>query len=160
MPPNGLCRAVGEGERNFLNSPSRGAGARTGARQPLLPPYQPTPLLYQPYPLPYQLYPVTYQLYLRPATADTRKSRTTFWKVLRLFHRYSCLSASNSHPARGNNFRTRRNAFAHAGAAGFYSSASEHWKVVPCETSPVSKPFLNHFIRCLEVPWLKDSGTA
>ena len=99
MPPNGLYRAVGEGERNFLNSPSRDAGARTGARQPLPPLYQPISFLYQPYPLPYQLYPVAYQLYLRPATADTRKSRTTFWKVLRLFHRYSCLSASNSIPA-------------------------------------------------------------
>ena len=116
MPPNGLCRAVGEGERNFLNSPSRDAGALTGARRPLLPPYQPIPLLYQPYPLPYQLYllpyqlyPVTYQLYLRPATADTRKSRTTFWKVLRLFHRYSCLSADNSHPAAVAALLARRN---------------------------------------------------
>ena len=41
-----------------------------------------------------------------------------------------------------------------------YSSASEHWKVVPLEMSPVSRPSLNHFMRCLEVPWLNDSGTA
>ena len=101
MPAKRPVRAGGEGERNFLNSPTRDAGARTGARRSLLPPYQLIPLLYQPYPLPYQLYPVTYQLYLRPATADTRKSRTTFWKVLRLFHRYSCLSAGIACPVTG-----------------------------------------------------------
>ncbi len=41
-----------------------------------------------------------------------------------------------------------------------YSSASEHWKVFPLVMSPVSSPSLNHFIRCLLVPWLNDSGTA
>ena len=41
-----------------------------------------------------------------------------------------------------------------------YSSASEHWKVVPFEMSPVCKPSLNHFMRCFDVPWLNDSGTA
>jgi hypothetical protein len=33
-----------------------------------------------------------------------------------------------------------------------YNSASEHWKVVPFEMSPVSSPSLNHFIRCFDVP--------
>ena len=41
-----------------------------------------------------------------------------------------------------------------------YSSASEHSKVVPFETSPVCRPSLNHFMRCFDVPWLNDSGTA
>ena len=42
----------------------------------------------------------------------------------------------------------------------YYSSASEHWKVVPFEMSPVCSPSLNHFMRCFDVPWLNDSGTA
>ena len=41
-----------------------------------------------------------------------------------------------------------------------YNSASEHSKVLPFVMSPVCSPSLNHFMRCLEVPWLNDSGTA
>jgi len=32
-------------------------------------------------------------------------------------------------------------------------------KVVPCLISPVLKPFLNQYILCSDVPWVKESGT-
>lgn len=33
------------------------------------------------------------------------------------------------------------------------------WKVFPCLMSPVLNPFLNQYILCSEVPWVKESGT-
>src|SRR5690554_1097031 len=40
----------------------------------------------------------------------------------------------------------------------YYSTSA--LKVSPWDRSPVVKPFLNHRMRCSDVPWVKESGTT
>lgn len=46
------------------------------------------------------------------------------------------------------------------GLARLRNYQTEPEKVSQSDILPLSKPRLNHFIRCSEVPWLKLSGTT
>jgi hypothetical protein len=46
------------------------------------------------------------------------------------------------------------------GLPGPESNQTEPENVSQSDILPLSKPRLNHFIRCSEVPWLKLSGTT